>query len=136
MREQEDEEAVIRTLEERRSNLLTAEDREAVARPTQAGDFHKPWDGFRVAQRIFKDEADEIDRTVRDKNDKKNFGARTRALREWWKTLPQQQKEEAETVAAKWNASGASKEKQAAYVYPFPISSDLPSAGTAFVKKT
>lgn len=77
-----------------------------------AGEYNKPWDAYRAAQRLFKNEVQEIDNASRDKNDKKNFGARTRALREWWNTLPKEKKDEAEATTKKWNEGGADKDKQ------------------------
>jgi hypothetical protein len=94
---------------------LTAQDREAAARPAEAGDYHKTWDAFRAAQRLFKDEIEVIDKEVNDPSNKKTMGARTQLVREWWKILPKEKKQEAELAAAKWNSVGAAdKEKQAA----------------------
>lgn len=91
---------------------LNAEDREIAARPTQAGEYTKPWDAYRAAQRLFKEEVDELDELSRDKKDKNSFGARTKALREWWSTLSKEKKDEAEAAAKKWNEGGANKAKQ------------------------
>lgn len=87
---------------------LTAEEREAIARPIDAGDYWKEWDGFRVAQRLFADEVAQIDSASRDKTNKKTIGNRTVAIRNWYKELPISKKEEADRVAKKWNLEGAS----------------------------
>lgn len=89
---------------------LTSEEREAAARPTNAGDYWKEWDGFRVAQRLFAEEVALIDSGSRDKRDKKTFGKRTVAIREWFEGLPESKKDEAENVAKKWNLEGAPNE--------------------------
>jgi len=90
---------------------LNAEDRKIAARPTQAGEYTKPWDAYCTVQCLFKEELDELDELSRDKKDKSNFGACTKALREWWSTLSKEKKDEAEAVTKKWNESGANKAK-------------------------
>lgn len=101
------EEAELILLEKGEEDL-TPEEREAGARPTNAGDYWKRWDAFRVAQRIFADEVTLIDEACRDKRNKKTFGKRTAAVRKWFNELPRSKVEEAEMVAAKWNSDGAS----------------------------
>lgn len=86
---------------------LTPEEREAAARPTDAGDYWKKWDAFRVAQRLFSNEAAQVDEGSRDKTNKKAFGNRTVAIRKWFNELPRSKVEEAEKVAEKWNSEGA-----------------------------
>lgn len=112
--DQAEEEAAIKAIEDKRNEKLTPDERADNARPTEAGDYRKLWDPFRVAQWIFKEEVNEVDEQSRDKSDKKNFGARTKALREWWNGLDVKRKEEAEHVATSWNAQGAPPVKQAA----------------------
>ena len=91
---------------------LTPEEREAAARPSDAGDYWTEWIPFRVAQRLFADEVAQVDSMSRDKKDKKTFGNRTVAVQNWFKNLPQSKKDEAEEVARKWNREGApNKEK-------------------------
>ena len=86
---------------------LTPEEREAAAKPTDAGDYWTPWDTFRVAQRLFADEVAQVDGGSRDKTNKKAFGNRTIAIRKWFNELPRSKVEEAEQVAIKWNKEGA-----------------------------
>lgn len=92
---------------EKGGEYITPEEREAAARPTDAGDYWKEWDAFRVAQRLFPDEVADIDNASRDKTDKKAFGNRTSALRKWFKELPTSKEEEVKAAAAKWNLEGA-----------------------------
>lgn len=86
---------------------MTSEEREAAAKPTDAGDYWKPWDVYRVAQRLFSDEVALVDEGSRDKTNKKTLGNRTAAIRKWFNELPKSKLEEAERVAVKWNAEGA-----------------------------
>lgn len=86
---------------------MTAEEREAAARPTDAGAYWKEWDPFRVAQRLFVDEVADVDHRCRDTKDKKSIGDRTRAVRKWFNELPRSKVEQAEKAAAKWNSEGA-----------------------------
>ena len=86
---------------------LTPEDREAAARPIDAGDYWSLWDTFRVAQCLFSNEVAQIDSRSRDKADKKTFGNRTVAIRKWFNELPKSKVEEAERVCKKWNSEGA-----------------------------
>ena len=86
---------------------LTPEEREAAAKPTDAGDYWTPSDTFRVAQRLFADEVSQIDRGSRDKKNKKTFSNRTVAIQKWFNELPKTKVEEAEQVAKKWNLEGA-----------------------------
>jgi hypothetical protein len=91
---------------------LTPEEREAAARPIHAGDYWKPWDAFRVAQRLFAAEVALVDEGSRDKKNKNTFGKRTGAIRKWFDELPKSKLEEAKKVAEKWNSEGApDKEK-------------------------
>ncbi|KIJ58464.1 hypothetical protein HYDPIDRAFT_34167 [Hydnomerulius pinastri MD-312] len=92
---------------------ISAEEREAVARPTQAGDYVKPWDAFRAAQRLFKDKFSAVNKTTRDVTDKKMLRQRTKTANEWWTSLSKEKKQEAEATAKKWNDTGADKEKKA-----------------------
>ena len=55
---------------------------------------------------------DELDKLSRDKKDKSNFGACTKALRQWWSTLSKKKKDEAEAAAKKWNEGGTNRGKQ------------------------
>ncbi|KAG6377671.1 hypothetical protein JVT61DRAFT_14437 [Boletus reticuloceps] len=112
--DQAEEEAAMKAIEDQRNKKLTPDEHASTAKPTKAGDYHKLWDPFCTAQWIFKEEANQIDEQSRDKSDKKNFGAHTKALREWWNTLDVERKEEASRVAGSWNAQGAPPEKQAA----------------------
>ena len=111
--DQAEEEAAIKVVKDEHNKKLTADEHADNAKPTEAGDYCKLWDPFCMAQRIFKEEVNKIDVQSRDKSDKKNFGAHTKALRQWWNTLDVKQKEEAEHVAASWNAQGVPPEKQA-----------------------
>ncbi|KAN0088258.1 hypothetical protein V8E55_005315 [Tylopilus felleus] len=61
------------------------------------------------------EEVKRIDDQSRDKSDKKSFGARTKALREWWNSLDVKRKKEAEHVAASWDAQGTPPDKQIVY---------------------
>lgn len=116
--DQKDEAALIQEIEERAEQLQsTAEEREAVARPTAAGDFVNPWTAFRAAQRLFKDEFDTFDKQNRDSSDKQSLGKRTQNVNTWFDALPNQKKVEAENAAKKWNDMGAGKEQQAVYVH-------------------
>ena len=80
--DQAEEEAAIKVVEDEHNDKLTADERAGNAKPTEAGDYHKLWDPFRVAQRIFKEEVNKIDAQSRDKSDKKNFGAHMKALQQ------------------------------------------------------
>ncbi|KAN0086259.1 hypothetical protein V8E55_007393 [Tylopilus felleus] len=115
--DQAEEEAAIKAIEDRGNEKLTPDERAGTARPTEAGNYRKLWNPFHVAQRIFKEEFKRIDYQSRDKSDKKSFGACTKALREWWNSLDMKRKEEAERVAASWNAQGAPPDKQMAQVF-------------------
>jgi hypothetical protein len=85
---------------------LTPEERLAAARPTEAGQYWKPWNAFRAAQRLFVDEVVLIDEGSRDKTNRKNFGHRTGPINKWFNELPKNKLEEAEKAAAKWNLEG------------------------------
>lgn len=87
---------------------MTPEEREAAARPTEAGEYWKQWNAFRAAQRLFSDEVARIDEICRDKKNKKDLGKRTAALHDWFRKLSESQVDEAENVADKWNTEGAS----------------------------
>jgi hypothetical protein len=87
---------------------MTPEDREAAARPIEAGQYWKEWNALRAAQRLFSDEVAVIDAACRNKKNKKDLGKRTVAINKWWSEQSESRKIEAENVAAKWNADGAS----------------------------
>lgn len=101
-----EEEVKLARLEEG-GEELTPEEREAGAKSTDAGDYSKPWDTFRAAQRLFADEVAEVDLGSRDPTDKSSLGNRTKAVRAWYKTLPASKLEEATKAAEKWNTEGA-----------------------------
>jgi hypothetical protein len=108
-----EEEAMLVQLENG-DKVLTPEEREAAARPTDAGDYWNKWDAFRVAQRLFSDEVAQIDNESRDKTNKKTLGNRTAAVRKWFNELSPSKLEEAKKVAIKWNTEGApNKDKMA-----------------------
>jgi hypothetical protein len=86
---------------------LTFEDRVAAAKPVFAGAYWELFDDFRAAQHLFSDEVALVDEACRDKKDKKDFGKRTAAVREWFRELPQSKKDEAKKAAEKWNSEGA-----------------------------
>jgi hypothetical protein len=67
-----EEKANLAQLSKGRENL-TPEEREAAAKPTEAGQYWKPWTPFRAAQRLFVDEVALIDEASRDKKKQKNF---------------------------------------------------------------
>ena len=92
---------------------MTAKDYEVAARPTDAGNYNKSWDVYHVAQWHFKEVLDNLDNKSRNKTNKKNFSACTRAIREWWNALPKERMAEAEAATEKWNSDRASKERQA-----------------------
>jgi hypothetical protein len=113
--EQEEEREIIKALEDYLQDKSTAKDPEAAARPTEAGDYRRPWDGFRAGCRLFKEEIDKMDKQGRDPSDKTSFGTRTKITRDWWNNLPEEKRLEAERVAKKWNEQGVgNQEKQAA----------------------
>lgn len=106
-----EEEAKLEQLKEG-DKYLTPEEREAAARPIDAGDYWTPWDAFHAAQRLFADEVKQVDDKSRDKTNKKTLGNRTVAIRKWFNDLPKSKLEEAEKAAAKWNSEGCpSKDK-------------------------
>ena len=88
-----DEELSISEALEQTSTTLNAKDREIGARPTQAGEYTKPWDAYCATQCLFKEEVDELDKLLRDKKDWSNFGVHTKALRQWWSTLSKEKKD-------------------------------------------
>jgi hypothetical protein len=90
---------------------LTAEEREAAAKPTEAGEYWKEWDNYRVAERLFSYEVIRLD-AGRDKKNKKSIGERTTVTRRWFSELSESRKNEVRNVANKWNSDGCpSKEK-------------------------
>ena len=92
--------------------FVSPEEREAAARPDDAGDYRKLFDAFTAAQRLWSSEVAEIDSACRDKLNKNTMGNRTTAIRKWYNELPKSKMEEAEKAAAKWNALGCpSKDK-------------------------
>lgn len=91
---------------------MTPEDREAAARPIEAGEYWKEWKPLRAAQRLFSDEVARIDEACRNKKNKKDLGKRTAAIHKWWKEQPESRKIEAENAATKWNADGASNKEK------------------------
>jgi hypothetical protein len=101
------EEEANLVLLEKGGEALTPEEREAAAKPTDAGDYWKPWDAYRVAQQLFADKVGLVDEGSRDKTNKKTLGNRTAAIRKWFGQLPKSKLEEAERVAVKWNTEGA-----------------------------
>ena len=107
----DEEISICKTLEQT-STTLNAKDCEIGARPTQTGKYTKPWDAYRAAQRLFKEELDELGGLLRDKKDKGNFGVHTKALRQWWSTLFKEKKDEAGAAAKKWNEGEANRGKQ------------------------
>jgi predicted RNA-binding protein with RPS1 domain len=113
--DREEEEAVIEALEAKKNeSKLSVEERELAARPDKAGDYRRPWDAYRAACRLFKEELDALDKSTRDHNDKSTFGKRTKTAHEWFDGLSKQKKREAELAAEKWNAGGAPKHQQLA----------------------
>ena len=102
---------------EQEDTELTAQEREAAARPTDAGDYWTSWNAFRTAQRLFSEDVAQVDADSRDKKNKKAFGARTVAVRDWFNNLPKSKMDEAERVAKKWNEEGTpSKDKMNMYL--------------------
>lgn len=84
---------------------MTPKEREAAARPDDAGNYRKPFDTYKAATLLWKDEVDRID-GAREKGNKSSIGDRTQLIRSWFKTLPKEKIEEAENAAAKWNSLG------------------------------
>lgn len=103
--EHNEEKAKLRLLRNT-GQYQTAEEREIVAKPPYAGQYWKPFNTFRAAERIFSDEVALIDEACRDKTSKKDLGNRTIAIREWFDNLPESKLEEAEKAATKWNDEG------------------------------
>ena len=107
----EDEQAAVDTLEtKKKDRKVSAKEHEADARPQKAGDYRKPWDAFRAACRLFKDELNALDKSSRDAADKSTFGKRTRTAHVWFEGLPKEKKREAELATDKWNREGAPKQ--------------------------
>ena len=97
---------------------LTPEEREAGARPTDAGDYWNEWDAFHAAQRLFEDEVAEVDLESRDPTDKKTLGNRTSAIWKWYRELPGSKVEQATKAAKKWNTEGTpDKDKMLVWVH-------------------
>jgi hypothetical protein len=103
-----EEEANLVQLEKGKKDQTTPKEREAAARPTNAGDYWAEWDAFHVAQRLFADEVAEIDSGSQDKKNKKTFGNCTVVIRKWFNELPESKVDEAMKVAKKWNFKGGS----------------------------
>ena len=111
--DREDEETAIQALETKKNSAkISAEEREAAARPQKAGEYRREWDTFRAAGRLFKDDLDAVDKSTRDQRDKSTFGKRTKTAHEWFDGLSKEKKREAEKVAIKWNQDGAPKQQQ------------------------
>jgi hypothetical protein len=85
---------------------VTPEEREAAARPQNAGDYREPFNASRAAPLLWSDDVAEIDGLCRDKSNKKDIGKRTGAINKWFKGLPANKIEEAENAADKWNSLG------------------------------
>ena len=111
--DREEEEAAIQGLEiKRNSSKISAEEREAAARPQKAGDYKREWDAYQAACRLFKDELNAVDKSSRDQTDRSTFGKRTKTAHEWFDGLSKEKKKEAERAAVKWNHEGAPKQQQ------------------------
>ena len=107
----EDETAAVEASELKKKDLkISAEEREAAARPQKAGDYRKSWDAYRAACRLFKDELNDLNKASRNLADKSTFGQRTKTAHEWFDGLPKDKKREAELVSDKWNWEGAPKQ--------------------------
>lgn len=106
----------MRRLEEGEEEL-TPEQREAVGKPADAGEYWNEFNVFRAATHLFADEVALVDNESRDKTDKTTIGNRTGAVRKWFRELPSSKLEEAKRAAEKWNLEGATnKVKMDTYV--------------------
>ena len=91
---------------------MTPEEREAAARPENAGEYREPFNAFRAAQLLWSDEVVEIDSLCRDKIKKTDIGKRTVAIKKWFKELPKNKLKEAEDASIKWNSLGCPDRKR------------------------
>jgi hypothetical protein len=101
---------------------LSPEEREAVARPKDAGFYKKEARDWDVAQKLFKQDMDEYDKEEQAKLGVKNeIKYRTRHARDWFKNMTDAQWTEVENAKEKWNREGAPPESQAVWVIKLTI---------------
>ena len=67
---------------------MTPEEREAAARPENAGEYREPFNAFRAAQLLWSDEVVKIDSLCRDKIKKTDIGKRTLLSRNGSRSFP------------------------------------------------
>ena len=109
--DQKEEEAAATALPS--EEQLNPDEREATARPSDAGDYWAEWNSFHTAQQLFADEVAKVDSEAWDTLNKKTLGMRTVAVQKWFNELLKSKLKQAENAAAKWNKLGCpDKDKQ------------------------
>jgi hypothetical protein len=96
---------------EETGEYLTPGDREAAARPQNAGAYRKPFNAQRAAVLLWSDEVAQLNES-RNKADKKSIGEHTKIVQKWLKELPADRLAEATKASEKWNALGCPDERK------------------------
>ncbi|KAG1858927.1 hypothetical protein F4604DRAFT_2037785 [Suillus subluteus] len=95
---------------------VSPEEREAAARPKDAGFYKKELTDWDVAQKLFKVEMDDYDKEEQSKlGVKHSIKYCTGHARDWFNDMSPAQRKEVEDAKAKWNNEGAPAESQAMY---------------------
>ncbi|KAG2140220.1 uncharacterized protein EDB93DRAFT_1105958 [Suillus bovinus] len=92
------------------------EEREAAARPKDAGFYKKEITDWDVAQKLFKEEINDYDKEEQSKlGEKHSIKFCMRNAREWFKNMTPTQEKEIQDAKEKWDTKGAPAESQAMY---------------------
>lgn len=118
--DKEAEEHILGDEQDQDTCAVSPEEREAAARPKDAGFYKKELTDWDVAQKLFKVEMDEYDKEKQSKlGVKQSIKFRTGNARDWFNNMTHAQRKEVEDAKEKWNHEGAPLESQAMYVVVF-----------------
>ncbi|KAG2737517.1 hypothetical protein P692DRAFT_20662550, partial [Suillus brevipes Sb2] len=114
--DKEAEEHILGDEQDQDTCAVSPEEREAAARPKDAGFYKKELTDWDVAQKLFKVEMDEYDKEKQSKlGVKQSIKFRTGNARDWFNNMSHAQRKEVEDAKEKWNDEGAPLESQAMY---------------------
>ncbi|KAG1883264.1 hypothetical protein F4604DRAFT_1677614 [Suillus subluteus] len=97
-------------------HVVTSEEREAAARPKTALFYKKECNEWDVAQKLFKEEINDYDKSERVKKGlSESIKHRMGHAREWFRNMTAEQEKEVKDAMEKWNKEGAPVDIQAVY---------------------
>ncbi|KAG1863662.1 hypothetical protein F4604DRAFT_1929062 [Suillus subluteus] len=93
-----------------------ADEREAASRPREASFYKKTLSEWDVAQKLFKQEIDQYDKSEQQRKGlERSIKYRTGHARQWFDNMTFSQEEQVKLAMKKWNKEGAPEESQASY---------------------